>query len=90
MKIQAAKHVAWKQWDLDHLDSVGPEFAAPGKRKERIITPASKRVRHAEFMLGVHLQGEPREFSIGDLRRAQVQCRRLRPVCDTIWQATAR
>lgn len=68
MKIQAAKHVAGKQWGLDQLDSVGPEFAASAKWKERIITPASKRVRDAEFMFGMHLQSEPRELGVGGAR----------------------
>ncbi len=68
MEIQTAKHVAGKQWGLDQLDSVGPEFAASAKRKERIITSASKKVRDAEFMLGVHLQGEPRELGVGGVR----------------------
>jgi len=64
MKIQAAKHVPWKQWGLDHLNSVGPDFAASAKRKERIITSAPKRVGDTKFMLGLHLQGEPRELSL--------------------------
>jgi hypothetical protein len=79
LNVHAAKQVARKERSFDDFDTIGPNFPASAKRKERLVPSAAKEIRHPQLVFCANLEGEPWERRFGGLKLTSIRVSHCAP-----------